>query len=41
MKMLGPFVWVADPDTFVLLVHGFAALASREPMKAKFEEELR
>jgi NIPSNAP len=37
MKILGPFLSVEDPNTFVFM-HGFPDLVSREPMKAKFYE---
>ena len=37
MKILGPFLSVEDPDVFFFM-RGFSALASREPMKAKFYE---
>jgi heme-degrading monooxygenase HmoA len=37
MKILGPFLSIEDPDTFFFM-RGFADLASREPMKAKFYE---
>ena len=37
MKILGPFLSVEDPDTF-LWMRGFPDIASREPMKAKFYE---
>jgi hypothetical protein len=35
MKILGPFLSVEDPDTFVFM-RGFPDMASRDPMKAKF-----
>ena len=35
MKVLGPFLSVADPDTFFWM-RGFPDIASVEPMKAKF-----
>jgi hypothetical protein len=37
MKILGPFLSVEDPDTFIFM-HGFPDVASRETMKAKFYE---
>lgn len=37
MKVLGPFLSVANPDSFFFM-RGFPDLASREPMKAKFYE---
>src|SRR2546428_12108668 len=37
MKILGPFLSIADPDTFFFM-RGFPDVASREPMKAKFYE---
>ncbi|MGA9391349.1 MAG: NIPSNAP family protein [Candidatus Sulfotelmatobacter sp.] len=37
MKILGPFLSVEDPDTFIFL-RGFPDIDSREPMKAKFYE---
>ena len=37
MKILGPFLSIEDPDTFFFM-RGFPAVASREPMKAKFYE---
>jgi hypothetical protein len=37
MKILGPFLSVEDPDTFFFM-RGFPDLASREPMKAEFNE---
>jgi heme-degrading monooxygenase HmoA len=37
MKILGPWLSLAGPDTFFFM-RGFPDLASREPMKAKFYE---
>lgn len=37
MKILGPFLSLEDPDTF-LFMRGFPDLDSREPMKAAFYE---
>jgi hypothetical protein len=37
MPVLGPFLSVEDPDMFFFM-RGFADLASREPMKARFYE---
>ncbi len=37
MKILGPFLSIEDPDTF-LFMRGFPDLASRDPMKAQFYE---
>jgi hypothetical protein len=33
MKILGPFLFVEDPDIFFFM-RGFPDLSSREPMKA-------
>lgn len=37
VRILGPFLSVEDPDTFVVM-RGFPDVDSREPMKAKFYE---
>jgi len=37
MKILGPFLTIEDPDTF-LFMRGFPDIRSRYPMKAQFYE---